>query len=97
MTVEQENAIKIVQDLIDDCKINGEQATTLMLGIIKDDEYNRSIILPNINPGTPGPNINPGTPEPDHKPVKIYYNHTTGVDKTPTMATDSTFTTSVTF
>lgn len=88
MTVEQENAIKIVQDLIDDCKINGEQATTLMLGIIKDDEYNRSIILPNINPGTP---------EPDHKPVKIYYNHTTGVDKTPTIATDSTFTTSVTF
>lgn len=93
MTVEQENAIKIVQGLINEHVITGEQATTLMLGIIKDDTPSQSILFPNINPGAP----NPGTLDPEYKPMKIYYEHTTGVDKTPTITTEPNFTTSVMF
>lgn len=95
MTVEQENAIKIVQDLINEHVITGEQATTLIIGIIKDDTPGQPLLLPNINPGIP----NPGTPSPDpeYKPMKIYYEHTTGVDKTPTITTEPNFTTSVMF
>lgn len=87
MTVEQENAIKIVQGLINKRVITGEQATTLMLGIVKDDIPSQPTLFPNINPGTP-------TPDPDYRPMKIYYEHTTGVDKTPTINADSNFTTS---
>lgn len=93
MTVEQENAIKIVQDLINEHIITGEQATTLMLGIIKDDIQSQPILFPNTNPGTP----NPGTQDPDYRPIKIYYEHTTGVDKTPTINADSNITTSLMF
>lgn len=93
MTVEQENAIKIVQNLINEHVITGEQASTLMLGIIKDDIPSQPILFPNTNPGIP----NPGTPDLEYKPMKIYYIHTTGVDKTPTINADSNFTTSVTF
>lgn len=90
MTVEQENAIKIVQDLINEHVITGEQATTLMLGIIKDDTPSQPLLFPNINPGTPNP-------DPDYRPMKIYYEHTTGADKTPIINADSNVTTSVMF
>lgn len=37
MTVEQENAINLIQKLIDYNSINGEQATTLMLGVMSNN------------------------------------------------------------
>lgn len=90
MTVEQENAIKIVQGLINEHVITGEQATTLIIGIIKDDTPSQPILFPNTNPGTP-------TPDPDYRPMKIYYGHTTGVDKTPPITADTNITTSTMF
>lgn len=93
MTIEQENAIKIVQDLINEHIITGEQATTLMVGIIKDDTPSQPILFPDTNPGIP----NPGTPDPEYRPMKIYYEHTTGVDKTPPITADTNITTSAMF
>jgi hypothetical protein len=37
MTIEQENAINLIQKLIDYNAINGEQATTLMLGVMSSN------------------------------------------------------------
>lgn len=37
MTIEQENAINLIQKLIDYNSINGEQATTLMLGVMSNN------------------------------------------------------------
>ena len=37
MTIEQENAINLIQKLIDYNTINGEQATTLMLGVMSNN------------------------------------------------------------
>ena len=37
MTIEQENAINLIQKLIDYNAINGEQATTLMLGVMSNN------------------------------------------------------------
>ena len=37
MTIEQENAINLIQELIDYNAINGEQATTLMLGVMSNN------------------------------------------------------------
>lgn len=37
MTIEQENAINLIQQLIDYNAINGEQATTLMLGVMSNN------------------------------------------------------------
>ena len=67
MTIEQENAIKVVQDLIDRRKIDGEQATVLIIGIIKDDAQGSIYTFPNINQGTPS------RTELDYKPIKVYY------------------------
>jgi hypothetical protein len=37
MTIEQENAINLIQKLIDYNSINGEQATILMLGVMSNN------------------------------------------------------------
>ena len=37
MTIEQKNAINLIQQLIDYNAINGEQATTLMLGVMSNN------------------------------------------------------------
>lgn len=74
MTIEQENAIKVVQNLIDLDKISGEEATTLILGIIKNDE-NR-LFQPIVTPSTP-PTTQPLIPE----PIKIWYKDSTGVNE----------------
>jgi hypothetical protein len=57
MTIEQENAINLIQKLIDYNAINGEQATTLMLGVMSN----------NFN--TPLPAVD----DIPYKPIKVYY------------------------
>ena len=78
MTIEQENAIKVVQNLIDLDKISGEEATTLILGIIKNDE--NKLFQPIVSPSTP-PNT-PHTTQPlIPEPIKIWYKDSTGMNE----------------
>ena len=74
MTIEQENAIKVVQNLIDLDKISGEEATTLILGIIKNDE--NKLFQPIVSPNTPY-TTQPLIPE----PIKIWYKDSTGMNE----------------